>query len=559
MKTNFSLQKQNAFLIIYSASILLISFLSNSETFAQSWNPLSTGTNGTIYASTIFNGNLIIAGDFTIAGGLSTNHIAKWNGSSWSALGSGSDSSIYTLTIFNGDLIAGGRFLNAGGTGCNRVARWNGTLWSPLGLGVNDAVYALVVYSGNLRAGGFFSTAGGIPCSNIASWDGFSWSAMGTGVNDIIRTMALYGADLYIGGRFTIAGLLPNKRITRYISNGFYLPLGSGIDSGTVLSLFVYGGTLAVGGNYTSIGGISVNYLASWNGINWNTIGNGMNASVNSLGTYSGNLIAGGSFTSAGGTPANHIASWNGINWMALGTGMSGGITAINTISTWSNILIAGGNFDDAGGIGASNVAAYGSIPTLPTLIGPCSTQNDSLTPLLTWNPVNNATAYGLQISVDPNFSTTIINTSGIPITQYQVGPGVLSYGTTYFWKVNASNGLGTGPWSLTCFFTTENPLGIIKNQKVPTSFKLYQNYPNPFNPSTVIKFDLPPDVSTNSKVQLKLYNIEGKEILTLFEHSYKPGSYEIKFVGENLASGIYFYKIIAGDFVTSNKMVLIK
>jgi hypothetical protein len=89
----------------------------------------------------------------------------------------------------------------------------------------------------------------------------------------------------------------------------------------------------------------------------------------------------------------------------------------------------------------------------------------------------------------------------------------------------------------------------------------LYQNFPNPFNPSTVIRFEVPLNKGgfRGLSVKLKIYDILGREVTTLVDQFLKPGSYSVDFDGSNLASGIYFYRIISGDFTDSKKMVLIK
>jgi hypothetical protein len=106
------------------------------------------------------------------------------------------------------------------------------------------------------------------------------------------------------------------------------------------------------------------------------------------------------------------------------------------------------------------------------------------------------------------------------------------------------------------------------KNEKinniVPKEFRLSQNYPNPFNPVTKIQYDLPKDV----KVKLIIYDILGREVIRLVNNDFKQaGRYTVEFNGNNYASGVYFYRIEAGDpstrsgqgFVQSKKMVLVK
>jgi len=88
-----------------------------------------------------------------------------------------------------------------------------------------------------------------------------------------------------------------------------------------------------------------------------------------------------------------------------------------------------------------------------------------------------------------------------------------------------------------------------------PDNFVLYQNYPNPFNPSTKISWQS----SIGSQQSLKIYNVNGKEVGTILD-DYKPaGSYEVRFNAEGLPSGIYFYKLEAGDFSETKKMILLK
>lgn len=90
----------------------------------------------------------------------------------------------------------------------------------------------------------------------------------------------------------------------------------------------------------------------------------------------------------------------------------------------------------------------------------------------------------------------------------------------------------------------------------VPDKYSLSQNYPNPFNPATKINYDLPKD----GKVNLRIYDITGKEIAALINNEVQPaGYYTITFNASNLSSGVYFYKMMAGDFISTKKLVLLK
>lgn len=138
-----------------------------------------------------------------------------------------------------------------------------------------------------------------------------------------------------------------------------------------------------------------------------------------------------------------------------------------------------------------------------------------------------------------------------------------------YFQKWNGSgNGSysGTNPNGLissmsnviieAAVYDTIAPIGINNlNTGIPTAYELRQNYPNPFNPVTKIKFDIP----QQSPVSIKLYDIIGNEIGVIYSGELSPGYYEAEFNASNYASGVYFYRIDAGNFTSVKRMVLVK
>ena len=91
------------------------------------------------------------------------------------------------------------------------------------------------------------------------------------------------------------------------------------------------------------------------------------------------------------------------------------------------------------------------------------------------------------------------------------------------------------------------------------STFKLYQNYPNPFNPATTIEFSMPPGTGNNSLVLLKVYDILGKEIRTIFDEVKEPGNYKILFNAEGLPSGVYFYTFKVGEYSETKKFIILK
>jgi hypothetical protein len=98
--------------------------------------------------------------------------------------------------------------------------------------------------------------------------------------------------------------------------------------------------------------------------------------------------------------------------------------------------------------------------------------------------------------------------------------------------------------------------LKITKLETVPLSYNLEQNYPNPFNPSTIIEFSLP---ENSGNVRLSIYNSLGEKVAELVNKSLEAGRYQYQWNAEYSASGIYFYELRTGSFVSMKKMILVK
>ena len=96
---------------------------------------------------------------------------------------------------------------------------------------------------------------------------------------------------------------------------------------------------------------------------------------------------------------------------------------------------------------------------------------------------------------------------------------------------------------------------GIKHEDLQPSAFALSQNYPNPFNPTTTIGYDVP----KRSLVTVVVYDILGRLVETLVDEEKQPGHYEATFNASGLPSGVYFYRLQAGSFIESRKLVLLK
>lgn len=201
----------------------------------------------------------------------------------------------------------------------------------------------------------------------------------------------------------------------------------------------------------------------------------------------------------------------------------------------------------------------------VPNLISPANntSANNQLT--LTWNKNKFAQSFHLQVAKDSLFTNLICDNSSLIDTTFTLT--LLEPGTKYYWHVLSSNNTentgGYSGYSDTWNFNYTGTSSVASNNNLPVSYAIFQNYPNPFNPATNIKYDIPKP----SIVKIKIYDELGEEVKTLVNEEEQPGSYQVTFEGEKLASGIYFYNIEADDlsnnsapvYYQTKKMILIK
>jgi photosystem II stability/assembly factor-like uncharacterized protein len=123
-----------------------------------------------------------------------------------------------------------------------------------------------------------------------------------------------------------------------------------------------------------------------------------------------------------------------------------------------------------------------------------------------------------------------------------------------YSWRIRAKNLTGFGQFSdIWTFIRITSSVSLAGG--IPNDYALYQNFPNPFNPTTIFKYDLP----KSSMVRLSVYDIFGREVSILVNETRNAGSYEGKFDASGLASGVYFYRLQAGDFTQTKRLIVLK
>ena len=336
--------------------------------FPPEWDPWSDqfdsqGFSNSVYCLAEHDGALYAGGVFTRAGEITVNGVARWEGGTWSALANGVRrhdctiefcvADVRTLCSWQGMLVAAGRFTIAGGEPSLSIAAWDGTVWHAFGAGLHGNVEAVVSYQGDLIAGGNFTTTGtGEPVSSLAKWDGSRWVAFEGGVMGHVRALGVADNDLFVAGTFSRAheGDVLVESYAHWNAQEWVLET----DIGNVQGLWpAAGGLVATGGLWwdREDGDAPVS-MARWNGDAWEAIpgwigtvdagceldgryftmrwvdsgsyalfrnsGSGWErispailGRIQTMTGFGGRVFIGGSFVTAGGTPSRFIARWD--------------------------------------------------------------------------------------------------------------------------------------------------------------------------------------------------------------------------------------------------------
>lgn len=152
-------------------------------------------------------------------------------------------------------------------------------------------------------------------------------------------------------------------------------------------------------------------------------------------------------------------------------------------------------------------------------------------------------------------YATAKIKNISQGLATYFLAEGIGLYGITVSWDDGITRTLLAYAEVNHVRYGMRIPLGVLDRPHAPASFALFQNFPNPFNPTTEISYSVP----KNSFVTLKVYNVLGQEVATLFSGMRIPGQYQATFNASRFASGVYFYRLQAGSYSMAKKMLLLK
>ncbi|MEO8168571.1 MAG: T9SS type A sorting domain-containing protein, partial [bacterium] len=351
-------------------------------------------------------------------------------------------------------------------------------------------------------------------------------------------------------------------------------------NQGGAVSLSSDGNTAIVGGSAddTSKGAV---WVFTRSGVTWNQqgtklVGTGaMNIPYGAAQGYSvalsadGNTALSGGFEDDGGKGATWVFTRGSVGtWTQQGNKLVG-TGAVNTpypalqgyavaLSSDGTTAIVGGPNDAAQSMGAAWVFIHDTV--LPIQLVNFTGTHESHTVRLNWTTLSEINNYGFEIQKSDTTQEHYLTVSN----SFIPGHGTTNEPQHYSF---VDSNVTPSPWYYRLkqidlggdIHYSEgiriNTLTSAKEKEIPTIFSLSQNYPNPFNPSTTIRYTIP----RMSRVSLKIYNVLGQEVATLVNNIEEPGYKTILFNGNNLASGVYIYRLEADGFVEAKKLLLLK
>lgn len=241
------------------------------------------------------------------------------------------------------------------------------------------------------------------------------------------------------------------------------------------------------------------------------------------------------------------VTTNGGTNWTKIISGLPyRWVTRVTVHPTQANIcyVTLSGYKVDSTGAHVFKTTNYGAVWNSISSNLPDAPANDILVDPAFLNTLYLATDVGVMISTNDGASWSAYGqgiTSNVPCHDLTLN--------------NSSRKLVVWTHGRSAYMTNLDPVGINVLSEIAEKFELNQNYPNPFNPETKIRFSLPED----GNVSLKVFDITGKLVAELLNSVKKKGTYEVSFSGNNFSSGVYFYRLSAGDFIRTKKMMLVK
>ena len=328
-------------------------------------SPLLGGMNGRVNAILSFQGQVIAAGDFSQADGMSAHNIASYisgfAGYLWMETEGGTNGPVYALDTINNHLVAAGAFTQAGTSSVNSIAVLTESGWANMGSGINGTVYDLAWHEGTLYAGGNFTFDGG---SNLAFWDGTTWQGLGWSPNGTVRCLKSTSDGLIYGGEFTQSGTVSTLHIGK-VFGGQAEGIGNGIPT-IIYDVENWNNRPTAAGAFKDNG--NVYGLMQFDGNAWSSLeGMAQIAQLDSMGVIytmellSNELIAGGNFNQYDlMTFGKHLMKWS--TPTEFPTPIAVFDSSVYCLASEFDYLYAGGEFTQHLGTSVNHIAMLSSV-----------------------------------------------------------------------------------------------------------------------------------------------------------------------------------------------------
>jgi len=402
---------------------------------------------------------------------------------------------------------------------------------------LSDAGANVLAVSPNGTGGANLFVGTSVNGTYLSTDNGTSWSQVNNGLTNMqIRALAVSGPNLFAG---TVGGGM-------FISsnNGMnWTAVNNGLTNLVVQALAVSGQSLFAGTYHAGV------FVSTNNGTNWTAANNGLPADtyLSSLVASGTNIFAGISYTAGGYAYGGvFLSTNNGTSWTAVNTGLPSGSARDCFLGVNGANLFAGISTSDVNGSRIYRSTNNGSNWTAVNTGLPSSATRYCFA-ASSGNLFAGIDTSGVFLSTNNGTSWTEVN-NGLTyrgVRDLAVSPGASGFGANLI-------AVGGGVWRrpLSDMITSVDK----PSNGLPMHFNLDQNYPNPFNPTTIINYAVP----QSSNVSIRIFNTLGQEVAELVSEFKAPGYYQVQW-NANVPSGIYFYRLQAGDFIKTKKLVLLK
>ena len=537
------------------------------------WNP-SPGAG--VSALAVNGSSLYVGGEFTNISSQGRNRIAAFdvgtgNLTGWnpSVGGSANPTTVYAFSFDGSSVYVGGSFNSIGGQSRANLAALDlvsglATSWNP---SMDRAVLAIARSGSTVYAGGYFNLMGAEPRSRLAALDLITGqpTSFNPGVDNRVNALAISGSTLYVGGSFALLAGQPRNNLGAVdVMTGSATAFATTVNS-QVNRLVVGGSTVYAAGSFTGIGGFARNFVAALDGTTgavsptWNP-NPSMSSFINALLVDGPTVYIGGGFTTMGGQNRNNLAAVDAVTGAATSwdPGVGGGVSAIQLSGT---TLYIGGDFTFAGGQPRSRLAALSTSTGLAT----------------SWNPGVSGFVYNLAVDgtnlyvggrfgmvagqTRSNLAAVDVNTAsatpwdpvpsgGEPnrnVMSLVTGASTILVGGSFTAVDGLPNSYLAGIGQTT--------VGVPLPKPATGAWATFSPRPNPFHGVSDLEFS----IAREARVTITIHDVAGREVARPADRiTYPAGVHHARFDGSQLSSGIYLFRLRAGNQLLTRRMVLI-